>query len=86
MLESSDFAIIILLYFLRAYVILINPVKLYQNGQSEMLSRTSLSTRSSGLNMNQLSARSDCEPLLLSNLSTPNNYNTVIITNQSKTS
>lgn len=55
-----------------------NPQSLYQNGQSEMLSRTSLSTRSSGLNMNQLSARSDCEPLLLSNLSTPNNYNTRI--------
>lgn len=34
-------------------------------------SRTSLSTRSSGL-LNQLSARSDCEPLLMSNVSTPN--------------
>jgi len=34
-------------------------------------SRTSLSTRSSGQNINQLSARSDCEPLLMSNLSTP---------------
>lgn len=56
-----------------------NPNSLYQNAQTDhLLSRTSLSTRSSGLNMNQLSARSDCEPLLLSNLSTPNNHNTRI--------
>lgn len=43
----------------------------YQNSGNDF-SRTSLSTRSSGQNINQLSARSDCEPLLLSNLSTPN--------------
>lgn len=55
-----------------------NTNSLYQNAQTELLSRTSLSTRSSGLNINQLSARSDCEPLLLSNLSTPNNHNTRI--------
>lgn len=48
---------------------------LYQNpSTANDYSRTSLST-SSGQNINQLSARSDCEPLLLSNLSTPNNQN-----------
>lgn len=48
---------------------------LYQNSSTANdYSRTSLST-SSGQNINQLSARSDCEPLLLSNLSTPNNQN-----------
>lgn len=44
----------------------------YQNSANDY-SRTSLSTRSSGQNINQLSARSDCEPLLMSNLSTPQN-------------
>ena len=57
-----------------------NLIQLYQNSSTANdYSRTSLST-SSGQNINQLSARSDCEPLLLSNLSTPNNQNLVIIT------